>query len=312
MHGVKLLGGPSSVDFDFCNELVMKRVAKTIRLMDAITKINDPQCELLLLYSFASISRLYFTMRTCPPRVFESTQRSFDVALCSSLERIVIASRPGFVHGKWRLATLPFAFGWLRCPYSASDVLNYAFLASRLQSVGLQTKVIQHTGIVSPRPIFDDALSLFNTSIKTDLLSNPCEIATPKLMKKMTDIYFTRVTKNAESTFYLSPRQMSLWTSQREDHTSDWLRAVPISGLGQTMNEVFVGLLGSLPFPFLLVLGIVKVLHGVTGFLHILLRTIGLVAALCQTFWAGYLKVISSGSSSVSCNGVKRWAKSWC
>ncbi|GKC17257.1 hypothetical protein Tco_1014039 [Tanacetum coccineum] len=42
LHGVKLLGGPASVDFDFCNELVMKRVAKTIRLMDAIAKINDP------------------------------------------------------------------------------------------------------------------------------------------------------------------------------------------------------------------------------------------------------------------------------
>nr|GEW30114.1 hypothetical protein [Tanacetum cinerariifolium] len=51
LHGVKLLGGPASVDFDFCNELVMKRVAKTIRLMDAIAKINDPQCELLLLRS---------------------------------------------------------------------------------------------------------------------------------------------------------------------------------------------------------------------------------------------------------------------
>ncbi|GJY33653.1 hypothetical protein Tco_0418122 [Tanacetum coccineum] len=29
---------------------------------------------------------------------------------------------------------------------------------------------------------------------------------------------------------------MALWTSQREDHTSDWLKTVPISRLGQTMN----------------------------------------------------------------------------
>nr|GEV24711.1 hypothetical protein [Tanacetum cinerariifolium] len=28
-----------------------------------------------------------------------------------------------------------------------------------------------------------------------------------------------------------SPRQMALWTSQREDHTSDWLRTVSISGM---------------------------------------------------------------------------------
>ncbi|GKE61249.1 hypothetical protein Tco_1511616, partial [Tanacetum coccineum] len=211
-HGVKLLGGPASVDFDFCNELVMKRVAKTIRLMDDIAKINDPQCELLLLRSCTSISRLYFTMRTYPPCVFESAQRSFDVALRSSLERIVTAFGPGFGDWQCRLATLPFAFGGLGV-YSAGDVLNYAFLASRLQSAGLQTKLLRNTSIVSPRPIFDEALSVFNTSMETDLLSNPSEIAAPKLMKKM-------------------------------DHTSDWLRTVPIYGLGQTMNacsRVFAG-----------------------------------------------------------------------
>ncbi|GJW55617.1 hypothetical protein Tco_0099702 [Tanacetum coccineum] len=99
-----------------------------------------------------------------------------------------------------------------------------------------RNKLIRYTGIVSPGPIFDDALSVFNTSMETDLLSNPSEIAAPKLMKKMADIYFTPVTKNAESTFSLSPRQMALWTSQREDHTSNWLRTVLIFGLGQTMN----------------------------------------------------------------------------
>ncbi|GKB25017.1 hypothetical protein Tco_0864418 [Tanacetum coccineum] len=137
--------------------------------MDAIAKVNDPQCELLLLRFCTGISRLYFTMHTCPPRVFESAQRSFDVALRSSLERI-------------RLGV-----------YSAGDVLNYAFLASRLQSIGLQTKLLRHTGIVSLGPIFGDALSVFNTSMETGLLSSPSEIAAPKLIKKMADIYFTRV-----------------------------------------------------------------------------------------------------------------------
>ncbi|GJZ82641.1 hypothetical protein Tco_0647814 [Tanacetum coccineum] len=48
LHGVKLLGGPASVNFDFCSELVMKIVAKTIVLMDTVAKINDPQCEFVL------------------------------------------------------------------------------------------------------------------------------------------------------------------------------------------------------------------------------------------------------------------------
>ncbi|GKD82313.1 hypothetical protein Tco_1349152, partial [Tanacetum coccineum] len=76
------------------------RVAKTIGLMDAIAKINDPQYELLLLRSCTGISMLYFTMRTCPSRVFESARRSFDVALRSSLKRIITAFGPGF--GDWQ------------------------------------------------------------------------------------------------------------------------------------------------------------------------------------------------------------------
>ncbi|GKG46434.1 hypothetical protein Tco_0501280, partial [Tanacetum coccineum] len=84
----------------------MKRVAKSIMLMDTIAKINDPQCELLLLRACAGISKLYFTMLTCSPQVFEMAPRSFDAAMCSTLERIVIAYGSGFGNWQWRLATL--------------------------------------------------------------------------------------------------------------------------------------------------------------------------------------------------------------
>ncbi|GKA07863.1 hypothetical protein Tco_0687087 [Tanacetum coccineum] len=123
--------------------------------------------------------------------VFESAQRSFDVALRSSLERIVTASGPGFGDWQWRLATLPFAFG------------GSMFIS-------------QHAGIGGSWASFEDALY----------------------------IYFTKATKSVESTFSLSPRQMAVWESQLGDHTCDWLRAVPISGLGQTMkacSRVFIG-----------------------------------------------------------------------
>ncbi|GJR63138.1 hypothetical protein Tco_1505300 [Tanacetum coccineum] len=115
---------------DALEEWGLDSISTSIELMNAVAKINDPQCELLLLHS------------------------------CT-----------GFGDWQWRLATLPFAFGGLGV-YFAGDVLNYAFLASRLQSAELQTKLLRHTDIVAFGPNFDDALCVFNTSMETDFLSN--------------------------------------------------------------------------------------------------------------------------------------------
>nr|GEY25867.1 hypothetical protein [Tanacetum cinerariifolium] len=64
--------------------------------------------------------------------------------------------------------------------------------------------LLRHVGIVAYGSTFVDALCVFNNAMEIDFLSNPSE--------------------------------MALWQSQREDHTSDSLRVVSISGLGHTMN----------------------------------------------------------------------------
>ncbi|GKB69721.1 hypothetical protein Tco_0931133 [Tanacetum coccineum] len=182
-------------------------------LLDVVAKINDPQCELLLIRACAGVSKLYFAMRTCSPRVFESAQLSFDMALRSALERIVTASGPGFGDWQWRLATLPFAFGGLGV-YSAGDVLNYAFIASRLQSAALQTKLLRHVGIVTSGSTFDDALCVFNNAMEIDFLSTLSEVAAPKIMKKCKSNISTRVTRMLNPPFPISS-PMALWQFQR-------------------------------------------------------------------------------------------------
>nr|GEU59508.1 hypothetical protein [Tanacetum cinerariifolium] len=62
LHGVKLLGGTASVEFDFSSELVMERVAKSIELVDTISKINDPRSELLLLRACVGIFPNYILL----------------------------------------------------------------------------------------------------------------------------------------------------------------------------------------------------------------------------------------------------------
>ncbi|GJX61187.1 hypothetical protein Tco_0294087 [Tanacetum coccineum] len=86
----------------------------------------------------------------------------------------------GFGDWQWRLATLPFAIGGLSV-YFKSNVLNYAFLASRLQSIGLQTKPLRHAGIGGSEAFFEDALCVFNMNMETDLLSNPINPVTINL-----------------------------------------------------------------------------------------------------------------------------------
>ncbi|GJY59895.1 hypothetical protein Tco_0459787 [Tanacetum coccineum] len=147
--------------------------------------------------------------------------------------------RGGF--GDWQWLTRPFLLhlGGLVF-YSARGCFELCLYCPRFaMSAALQTKLLRHVDIVAHGSTFDTALCMFNTCMEIDFLSNPSEIAAPKLMKKMANIYFTRVTKDAESSFSLSPRQMALWQSQREEHTSDWLRVVLISGSAQLVLRSF-------------------------------------------------------------------------
>nr|GFA57200.1 hypothetical protein [Tanacetum cinerariifolium] len=64
MYVVKLLYDTTSVDLDFSSELALRRVARSIELIDVVTKLNDPQCELLLLRACTCIFKFYFAIRT--------------------------------------------------------------------------------------------------------------------------------------------------------------------------------------------------------------------------------------------------------
>nr|GEZ78804.1 hypothetical protein [Tanacetum cinerariifolium] len=152
------------------------------------------------------------------------------------MKRNVTTFEPGFNDLKWKLSTLNFTFGGHNV-YSVGDILNCAFLASRLYSSALQTKLLQNTGIIDYGPTFDDDLCMFNTTMETEILSNLSEIAALNSLKKLTNIYFTGFTKTVKSNFSSSLRKMELRKSKMGDHTSDWLRVVLICGLVHAMND---------------------------------------------------------------------------
>ncbi|GJW41559.1 hypothetical protein Tco_0067404 [Tanacetum coccineum] len=199
--------GPArdSLDEGFYRDLALKRVSKTISLMEAIHKLLDPQFQ-------------------------------FDHALRASLEKVVTASGPGFGDWQWRLATLPIKMGGLGI-LSVGDIIQYAFLASQLQLSTLQTKILMKTGIESHGSSFKHALDVFNTICNLDVISITTCTYAPHMMKTLAKGYFGVIEKDLASKYTLSPRQVSILNCIRAPHAQDFLFTNPFNGLGQRMNH---------------------------------------------------------------------------
>ncbi|GJV76459.1 hypothetical protein Tco_1508043, partial [Tanacetum coccineum] len=206
LNGVKLLGGSVSLDEGFCRDLALKRVSKTISLMEAIHKLYDPQCDILLLRNCIGVAKLSYALRTCSPIYLLEAQVQFDHVLRVSLEKIVTASRPGFGDWQLRLATLPIKLGGLGI-LLAGDISKYAFLASRLQTSALQAKILMKTGIESEGSSFKHALDAFNTTCNVDALFVTTCTSAPQMMKNLAKCYFGVIEKDLVSKYSLSPRQ---------------------------------------------------------------------------------------------------------
>ncbi|GKC82101.1 hypothetical protein Tco_1137818 [Tanacetum coccineum] len=163
--------------------------------MEAIHKLHDPQCELLLLRNCVGVAKPSYALMTCSPVSLLKAQVEFDQALRNSLEKIVTASGPGFGDWQWRLATLPIKLGGLGI-LPARDIIHYAFLASRLQTSTLQDKIMSKTCIVSHGSSFQYAIDVFNATCNVDVLSVTTDASAPHMMKTLAKCYFCVIEKD--------------------------------------------------------------------------------------------------------------------
>ncbi|XP_026383845.1 uncharacterized protein LOC113279368 [Papaver somniferum] len=132
--GVKLLGGPVSLDASFCSQLVFDRVHKSMQLMDAVHRLDDPQSELMLFHNCAGISKLYFTLRTTAPCYVKDAQVVFDKYFSNFMRKLVIGDGPVYGLLQHRVASLPIRDGGLGI-YSMYDTMQYCYLASCSQTL---------------------------------------------------------------------------------------------------------------------------------------------------------------------------------
>ena len=121
--------------------------------------------------------------------------------------------------------------------YSASDVVNYAFLAYRLQTSSLQAKILSNSVLPSLGPAFEWALSVFYVLYDSNAFSLNDEFVSPHMIQKLAGAYFNVVENNLVSSYMVTPRQVVILSSTREPHAQDFLLIILIDALGQKMNR---------------------------------------------------------------------------
>ncbi|XP_026442600.1 uncharacterized protein LOC113342194 [Papaver somniferum] len=181
--GVKLLGGPVSLDLQFCKEMVMQRVTKTINLMSVVKKLKDPQSELLLLRNCTGVSRLYFTMHTTNPLTLQQAMTHFDDHLFHYLRQLITADGAGFGQLQYRIATLPIKYGGLGV-YTMHDTSNYCYLASQFQTRAIHDVILKDIPPNSSSSTYQQALAAYIqvcglTSSHIALTIQPLILCTP-------------------------------------------------------------------------------------------------------------------------------------
>ncbi|GJZ18640.1 hypothetical protein Tco_0554763 [Tanacetum coccineum] len=138
-------------------------------------------------YPMAAHIAIYLACLHCATSIIAQPGTKSVIPVCVKVEGPVLDNNNNnstllCVHALYvSLSRLNVLLMWLSfLPWSVlsllldqGNVLNYTFLASRLQSAGLQTKFLWHFGIVASGPTFDDALCVFKTSIETGTLSVP-------------------------------------------------------------------------------------------------------------------------------------------
>lgn len=215
-NGVKLLGGPVSLDLDYMSDIVLSRVKKTIQLMSAINKLQDPQSEMLL-RNCIGVSRLYFAMRTTNPAALQKATDFYDDHLLQYLRLLITGDGVGYGPLQQRLATLPIKDGGLSI-YTMSDIRSYCYLASQIQTAPTRKVIL---GDLFP----SDNGSAYQTALQNfiqvcGLPPTYCvdNTAPPSSMHSLAVTYFDAVKKQIPVQFSLSARDSILWQCNRVIH----------------------------------------------------------------------------------------------
>ena len=234
--GLPLLGGAISVDLDFLQAVAQKRFTKAAAHMARLSILQDPQLQLLLLRNCLSMPKVNYTLRTLPWQEVRTVGHTYDEALAGALSDLLAVDRSQLTSRSLHLAGLPLRDGGLGL-LSVADVSCFAYLASIVDTWLLQDHLLRKfAGVASSS--FDEALPFYRQQVPSAQVTLPTHLTSSALhtQHSLAELYFA--TRRAAFASSVTGRNAVVYQSLLGEHSSDFLLALPIPEVQQTMDAV--------------------------------------------------------------------------
>ena len=237
--GTDLLGSAVG-DASFQNSILAKRVSKIGEMLKALVEVDCSQTKLHLLRSCIGFPKFSFALRTMHSDFVQAAIDDFDSLVDDALEDILGIALDDVSRAQIALP-IGDGFGGFGIP-SAKYVADAAFVASSVQSLRLQSELLQSQDIL---PLVDRALASLdkiNAGLDSSSKMLPQTLISLPDYKNLQHELMNPVNKQLLSRVYehhsRNSRSLARLNGCRFNHANDFLRLLPTGYLNKSLDYV--------------------------------------------------------------------------
>ena len=234
--GLTVLGAPITLSVEYAASVAQSLVDAAAVSLQRLSILRHPQAELLLLRNCLGACKVVFTARCMPSAAATTAFTAFDALQTRVLQSIVTAGGGGFGPLQQSLAALPIAKGGLGIT-TATSLLPCAYLASVTQTASLQTSILAASDapLVPPAVAARADYCALVPEFDAALLEDP-DFVRGKVQAQLSKPLGQRAYRELIDDPARSDRERAVLHSLTQPGASDWLLALPVPHLQQTMS----------------------------------------------------------------------------
>jgi hypothetical protein len=233
--GLTVLGAAITLSVEYAASITQALVDAVAVSLERLALLRHPQVELLLLRSCLGACKVVYTARCTPPTAAAPAFAAFDVLQSRVLQNIVTAGGSGFGPVQQSLGALPIANGGLGIT-TATSLLPCAYLASVTQTASLQRSILGPS-TAPPIPAALAARAEYCALVPEfdEALFQDPDFVRGKVQAQLSKPLCQRAYRELIDDPARSDRDRAVLHSLAQPGASDWLLALPVPHLQQTM-----------------------------------------------------------------------------